>query len=85
MPSPETKEKIRKFILTNFMVPPDARNFADSDSFLKKGVIDSMGVVELLNFVKREFGIEVKGSEIVPANFDTLESLCRFVEKKQGR
>ena len=82
MPELATKQKIRKFILSNFKIPSEAGGFADDDSFLSKGLIDSMGVLELLSFVKKEFQVEIKNSEIIPENFDTLNNLTRFIERK---
>lgn len=58
------------------------RPFSDDDSLLRLGIVDSMGVMELLGYVQKEFEIKVQGKEIIPANFDTLNSLTRFIMTK---
>jgi len=78
------KDTIRDFINSNFMLSDDLRNFKDEDSFLKKGVIDSMGVMELLAFVQRRYQIRVEPTEAVPQNFDSLDHLADFILKKTG-
>lgn len=76
------KETVRQFILTNFMVAPDAARFADHESFLKKGIIDSMGVMELLAFIQRRFGFKVEPREVTPENFDSLDNLEKYILSK---
>ncbi len=66
------------------MLSDDLRGFSDSDSFLRKGIIDSMGVVELLGFVQKRYGIRVEPAELIPQNFDTLRDLERFIRVKKG-
>lgn len=55
---------------------------ADEDSFLETGVVDSMGVMELVAFVQTEFKIEVEQKEIVVENFDSVRKLANFVRRK---
>ena len=43
------KTKIKKFIMKNF---PLRRKLDDDDSFLDKGIIDSSGVLELVEFIE---------------------------------
>lgn len=78
----QLKSELRDFIVTNFMLSEDMRLFTDRDSFLKKGVIDSMGVMELLAFVQRRYQIRVEPAEAIPQNFDSLDHLTEFILKK---
>ena len=84
MSSETIKDAIRDFINVNFMLGEEHRSFLDSDSFLRKGIIDSMGVVELLGFVQKRYRIRVEPTELIPQNFDTLENLERFIQRKIG-
>jgi acyl carrier protein len=72
------------FIVTNFLFGDDARAPQDDDSLVEGGVIDSTGVMELIEFLEAQFGIEVAESETIPSNLDTVASLTRFVRGKQG-
>jgi len=75
------EKKIREFILKNLYYTEDSF-IEDDDSFLETGVIDSMGVMELVTFIHVEFGIEVSQQEIVVENFDSIRKLANFVRKK---
>lgn len=78
-----TEGKIRSYILENFLFTSDSDAFSDSDSFLERGIIDSTGVLELIFFVEEQFGIKVADKEMVPDNFDSVDNIARFVQRKQ--
>lgn len=78
-----TTEKIRSFVLSNFY-PAHATLLADDTSLLEEGIIDSTGVLELLAFVEREFGIKIPDEEILPENFDGIARIAAFVDAKRG-
>lgn len=75
------ENQIREFILKNLYYAEDAF-IGDDDSFLETGVIDSMGVMELVGFIQSEYGLEVAQEEIVVENFDSIRKLANFVRKK---
>ena len=74
-----TRERIRNFIVDTFFVD----DFADDDSFLRKGLIDSTGMMELVAFLEQDFGIKLEDRELVPENLDSLSRVVAFVEKKR--
>ena len=76
-------ERVRQFITSNFYVA-DPAALSDEDSLLEAGIIDSTGVLELLGFLEREFGITMSDDEILPENLDSIARLASFVGKKLG-
>ncbi|HSB95709.1 MAG TPA: acyl carrier protein [Spongiibacteraceae bacterium] len=79
-----TEARIRSYILENFLFTDVADAFADNDSFLERGIIDSTGVLELIFFVEEQFNIKVADKEMVPENFDSVDNIARFVQRKQA-
>jgi acyl carrier protein len=77
----QTEHKIREFIVKNLYFADD-KAIADEDSFLETGVVDSMGVMELVAFIQSEFEVEVAQHEIVVENFDSIRKLANFVRRK---
>ncbi len=73
--------QLRSFISDTFFVD----GFAEDDSFLRKGIIDSTGMMELVAFVEQAFGIKVSDSELVPQNLDSLKNLSQFIERKRAQ
>jgi len=78
----EIRTKILEFLKTNFFLDIHAAPVADSDSFLEKGIIDSTGVLEVINFLQTDFGIEVLDSELLPENIDSISNLVSYILKK---
>jgi acyl carrier protein len=77
------EQTLRKFVRDNFMFGADTP-LADDDSFLALGIIDSTGVLELVDFLQREYGIHVADEELVPENLDSIRNLAAFLERKQA-
>jgi acyl carrier protein len=76
------EEQIRKFVYTNLWYAENGFDYPDDASFLEEGIIDSLGVMELVEFVKTSFGVEVTQSEVIPAHFDSVTKLSTFVRGK---
>jgi acyl carrier protein len=77
----EIQNKIRQFILDKLYFAEDGF-LGDEDSFLETGVIDSMGVMELVAFIESEFAVKVALEEIEVENFDSVRKLADFVRRK---
>ena len=60
----------------------DLGNVSDADSMLEAGILDSLGVLELVGFIERQYAVKVTEDEMMPENFDTIDAIVAFV---QGR
>ena len=83
MTSP-ARDKITDFIVTSYLFGDAARTPGPDESLVESGVVDSTGVLEMIEFLESEFGIEVLEEETVPENLDSTDRLCRYVESKQS-
>ena len=52
------------------------------DPLLEAGLVDSLGVLDLVNFIEKEFGVQLADEELVPERFRTLRSVGQLVESK---
>jgi acyl carrier protein len=75
-------DKVKSFILENFLFETSDASLNSSESLVDSGVIDSTGVLELVSFLEEEFGIEVKDDELIPDYFDSLDRITAYIEKK---
>ena len=78
-----TKEKIREFVIENFLFGSDD-GLEDETSFLESGIIDSTGILELVNFLEEEFEIKVEDEELVPENLDSVINVVNYLQRKLG-
>ncbi len=74
---------IRVFIFENFLFDADESALKNDDSFLEQGIIDSTGVLELVEWLEDEFGFQVEDDELVPENLDSVNLLAAFIERKK--
>ena len=74
--------ELREFISRNFLFSDQGFKYGDDASFLREGIIDSLGVMELLTFVEKQYGIAVADHELLPANFDSVSRLSSFITSK---
>ena len=79
--SSEVKDKIREFIVENFLFGKDD-GLQDDTSFLDEGIIDSTGILELVSFLEEEFLISVEDEELIPENLDSIMNVVVYLQKK---
>lgn len=76
-------EKVRAYITENFLYARQDVLLNENDSLLERGIIDSMGVMELVTFIDGEFGVVAGDEEITEENFGTLAAITRYVASKR--
>jgi acyl carrier protein len=79
----DTERSVRRFLSENFPLV-DGAAVGRGDSLVAAGVIDSTGVLELVDFVETEFGLPVPDEELVPQNFDSIECIVAYVARKRS-
>jgi acyl carrier protein len=78
------EQKIRDYVLENYLFTDDPSALSNDDSFMEKGIIDSTGIMEVIFFMEDEFGISVEDEEMVPENLDSVNNLVAFIERKRA-
>jgi acyl carrier protein len=78
----EIAAAIRTFVNENFILSKEGEPLDDSVSFLESGIVDSTGMLEIIEFLEERFGFAVEDDELVPENLDSIANLTRFVQSK---
>ena len=73
---------LRKFIAENYLYREGVDSIADTDSFLAGGIINSMGILELVTFLESTYPIRVADDEVVPDNMDSIRQVAAYVRRK---
>ena len=73
---------VRRFVTENFPLSGDGLELAGSDSLLEAGVIDSVGVLELIEHLEATYGIDIPDEDVLPENLDSIEAIGRYVASK---
>lgn len=80
----DVQDRIEKFVLDQLLLGDAERMPSREDSLIETGVVDSTGVLELIEFLESEFGIQVADTETVPENLDGIGRLTAFVGRKSA-
>lgn len=79
----QIRERVRGFLEENFLYMRPNFALGDDDRLLERGVVDSMGVAEMVTFIEDEFGIKTSDDDISEANLGSLRAIGRFVTQKR--
>lgn len=79
----ELLETVKSYIIDNYLFG-DESGLDNDTSFLESGIIDSTGMLELINFLEEQFNITITDEEVLPENLDSLDKVASFLEKKTG-
>jgi len=80
----DVQNKIRTFIIDNYLFGDD-EGLETNTSFLDEGIVDSTGILELIEFISQEFSITVEDDELVPENLDSIDNVTAFIGRKTGQ
>ena len=75
--------QVRSFIIENYLFGNEETMTAPDESFMENGIIDSLGILELIEFCEDTFDISINDEELIPENLDSLNNLTAFILKKK--
>jgi acyl carrier protein len=77
----EVRRKVSSFIAREL-----ARDHAGFDvqrgSLVESGIIDSLGIMKLVDFLEKELGIRVEDEDLLPENFETVDAIANLLTAK---
>lgn len=83
MQTQTAEDRIREFIVKHF---PIARKngLKSTEKWLETGMIDSLGILDMVHFLEQEFSVVISDDELQPDNFESLNAVVEFVQRKLG-
>jgi len=76
------EERIRNFILREFLPGEDARELTAATPLITTGVLDSIAALKLALFLEEEFRIRLAAHEVAADHLDTIERMVALVRSK---
>jgi acyl carrier protein len=76
----KTREDILYFLKTQGFLN-EKTDLQDNDSLSETGVIDSITLLQLVDFLESKYNIQIPVETITPENFDTLAGISQTVMK----
>jgi acyl carrier protein len=78
-------EQTRAWVRENFLYMRPDWPLDEETPLLRSGVVDSVGVIELVGYLERTFGCTIPEREITEENLGTLGAIGRLVATGEAR
>ena len=75
-------DKVKKFILDQFLPGEDPDALANDTPLMTTGILDSLATLKLVTFLEQEFDITVEAHEADAENLNTLDLITTLVAGK---
>ena len=77
----EATDELRKYIVDNILDGRDADELTADSPLLEWGIIDSLTIVDIVEFAKARFSVNLPASELHPANLESITALTALMER----
>jgi acyl carrier protein len=84
MTSHEVLERTRHYVQEQFLYARPDFHLSEEEPLFENGIVDSMGVVELMQFLETEYGIAIEDDEVTEQHFCNLRSIADYVCTKRA-
>ena len=62
-----------------------AVELSTGDDLLGTGIIDSIGILQLVSFIEKRFGVKVPDEDVVFENFQSIDAMTEYLVKYQAQ
>jgi|WetSurMetagenome_2_1015567.scaffolds.fasta_scaffold611138_2 acyl carrier protein len=82
--------EIRSFIISQLAIPLGENGVAEgeiADDFdlMKKGIIDSIGLINLFGAIEDHFGVEIDFEDMDTETITVIGPVCRYIAERATR
>ena len=80
----QTKGELKDYITLELASGVKIGNLDEDESLLESGIIDSMGMVQLIVFLEDKYMIKIDDEELIPENFESINAIWHLIQQKAG-
>lgn len=81
----QVSEQVRSYIVENFLYMRPNFEFSDDDMLMRRGIVDSLGVMELIGFIEDQFDVRVADEDITEAHLGSVNAIATYVTTQRAR
>jgi acyl carrier protein len=78
----DKKVLLEEFIKEKIINSHKQVDLKNSTNLIEEGIIDSLGIMKLLSFIEETFKIQITDEELMPENFETVDSIYQMIANK---
>lgn len=80
----DLQTELHEYVVDELAAGQGLGSIAADEDLIKSGIVDSLGVQQLVEFCEARYGIRVADADLVPENFQSLRELAEYVERKRA-
>ncbi len=77
----ERNTVLMEYVKNEIMRNRNARLSEDED-LLSSGILDSLGILQLVAYIEKSFGIRIPDEDVVFENFQSIQSITNYLQDK---
>jgi len=74
---------IKDFIQSEIIKGKSSEMVKTSDNLIESGIIDSIGIQVLIDFLEKKYSFQIADDEVIPDNFETVDAITDYVKHKK--
>lgn len=74
--------EIRQFVEENYVLTGEIDQLNADQSLMEQGIIDSIGIFALVDYIEQTYGVSVSDDEITPENLDAINRIVAYITRK---
>ena len=63
----------------------DGQTVGPDDSLIDSGIVNSMGLIRIVNFIEQQTGVRIPDTMITPDNFETIGAIEQTVNEVRSK
>jgi len=79
----DVETAIERFVVDEIMLGDSNTKIDPNESLISSGVLDALALLRLIAFLEEQMGVTVDDSEVIPENFESINEIKSFIEKKK--
>ncbi len=80
----ELTAKIRDFVFAKFPLAK-SRKIGDADDLLDSGIVDSLGILDVVAMLESELHVTIHDDDLIPENFRSIQHIAEFAAKAKEK
>jgi acyl carrier protein len=78
------KQELREHIIKQYLKGQIPEGFDDDYNLIDDGILDSLAIINLVDYLEKQYQIEFGDNDIVPEHFSSVNALAEFVLQKRA-
>jgi len=78
------EQTLKVFIEENLVRDKSSGPVANDESLLARGVLDSLGLMNLIAFIEEKTGLRISDDEVMLENFETIDAIVATIDRVRG-